>query len=91
MLGPNAVPAGGKNPVGIDSVLERLVESQERMIVERIGVHHRSLVSRRRAVLAPAVLGRDSNQPLERRPVLFVRLRIVRDRKAIQKDERCSQ
>src|ERR1700728_4733221 len=51
MLGPDSVAAGGKDSIGIDSVLHSLVKSQKGVVVKRIGRHHRALMRRRGAVL----------------------------------------
>src|ERR1019366_7640179 len=87
MLGPNTVPTCGKNSVGIDGILKRFVKTQQRVIVEGIGVHHRGLVRGGRAIFPPAVLGRDLDQPLERRAIFLIGFDIVRNRKAKEKDE----
>src|ERR1035437_3541348 len=87
MLGPNTVPASGKNSVGINGILKRFVKTQQRVIVEGIGVHHRGLVRRRCAVFPPAMFCRDLNQPLESRAIFLIGFDIVRNRKTKEKDE----
>src|SRR5580692_6390256 len=88
MLGPNTITAGGENAVGIDGVLDGFVETAQRMIVERIGIHDGVLVGGRGAVLAPAVLGGDADQVLERLAVLLVGGNVVRNGKTKEKNKR---
>jgi hypothetical protein len=61
---------------------------QQRVIVERIGVHDRVLKDRRSAIFPPAVIGRDLNQFPERRDVLLVRFDILYYRKSENENER---
>ncbi len=52
------------------------------MIVERVRIHYHILIRRGRAVFSPAVFRPNLHQPFERRPIFFIRLDIMRDRKS---------
>src|SRR5581483_4091882 len=55
--GPDAIPAGRDDAVGIDAVLDLLMEAQQRVAVERILTHQPILERGAGAVTAPAVFG----------------------------------
>src|SRR5271154_5045332 len=84
---PDAIAARRENPVRVHCIFHGFVKTQQRVIVEGICIHHRTLMSGSRAVFTPAVFRRDLHQPLERRAISLVRLDIVRDRKTEKIDE----
>ncbi len=87
MLRPNTIPACGQYPVRIDCVFQRFVKAQQRVIVERVGIHHRRLMRGRGAIFSPTVLRCDFHQLLELGAILLVGFDIVRDWETEKEDE----
>jgi hypothetical protein len=81
MLGPNAITPGRKDPIGIESIFNGLVESHQGMIVEGELTSYRVLKDRSGAILGPTVLRADFNQVEECFAMVAILGGILADRK----------
>src|SRR5690606_33572326 len=74
---PYAPAPWGYDAVRIDGVLQLLMEAPKGVVVEAVGVGNVVLIDRRRAVIAPAMFGRDRHDLLHRAMHSRVLLRIA--------------
>src|SRR4030095_3051028 len=88
VLRPDAIAAGRENAVGIDRILQPLMEAAQGVVVERVRIHDHVLVRGSSAVFPEPVLGRDLHELLKSLAGLLVRLDVVSDRKAEEEQER---
>src|SRR5664279_3100088 len=79
---PNTIAPSRQNSVWIDCILQCFVEAPQCMVVERIGLHDVVVEGRRRAVLAPSMLGSDLDQFPEYCANLLIHLDIACDRQS---------
>src|SRR5277367_1262809 len=89
MFWPNAVTTGGYDAVRVDGIFDRLVKSQQRVIVEGIDFHDRILIRGTGSVLAPAILRREIDHLVKGVPVLLIGRLISAHRKA-EDEDRCA-